>query len=477
MPNDGFNIRMIKLQANFSWRAIICTFLLFSIAACDSGDDEEEAAAAPSVDPSTVRIINAIPDAPTLSLIVNDEAAGVAPFGQASNGFSSSDGGTVTLSVVYNTADGVTENFLDNLSVPISNGREIYILLTGTFASPITSVIDNPVFAIDSSGSVASSTSLNVQFGDSVNNGQAVDIYLTQTDAVLTASTPAATLSFDGVSTLENFSAASDYRIRITAVGSTDVLYDSGTITLSAIHNQIFMLVDYFGPGDAPFRVISISNGVASTIDGEELPSELRVANFITNTPSVDFYFNDTNDAPEFTAVSFGEFTSYMTFDVGEMSINITPNGENTNFLYEQNLTLIAGASRTLVLAGDPTSDNGVSGRVISDSDRPIATQLQLKFIHASAGSGTIDFYVLESSEALSADTTPDVTAARFLSNANIPVALGTYDLVATLNGETTILAGPTRLSVDVGIYSIILSESPNGGAPFTISVLEESFD
>ena len=470
---------MKKLQSNVLWRAITCTFLLFLIAACDS-DDDDDATPTDSINVSTVRIINAIPDAPTLSLIVNNEDSGAAVFGQVSNGFSSSAGSTVTLSIVYDTADGVTENFLDNLSVSMGDGRDIYILLTGTFATPITSLIDNPVFGagLDSDGIFTNlSTTLAVQFANSINDGQAVDIYLTETDAVLAESSPAATLSFDGVSALKNVTEGIDYRVRITAVGSTDVLYDSGTIVLLPNRNQIFLLVDYFGPGDAPFRVISISSGIASAIDGEQLPSELRLANFITNSPSIDFYFNDTNDAPEFSAVNFGEFTNHMDFDAGEMSINVTTTGENTNFLYERNLTLVAGDSRTLILAGDPNSEDGVSGRAVLDNDRPIATQLQLKFVNAAAESGTIDFYVLAPSQTLTSDTTPDLTGGGFLSNANIPVALGTYDLIVTPTGATTILAGPTRLAVDVGIYSIILSDSPDGGAPFTISVLEESFD
>ncbi len=283
-------------------------------------------------------------------------------------------------------------------------------------------------------------------------------------------------MNFDGVSSLEEVTAGTDYRIRITAVGSMDVLYDSGTITLQSARNQLFLLVDYFGPGDSPFRVISITNGVASTLAGEELPSAIRVANFVTSTPSVDFYFNDTNDAPEFSGVTFGEFTDYMNFDAGAMSINITPDGETTNFIYEQNITLVAGESRTLFLAGDPSSDDGVAGFIALDNDRPISTELQLRFLHASAGSGTIDFYVLETGETV-ADETPDIEGAVLRTNFNVPVAIGTYDLIATTAGESTVLAGPTRISVDVGIYSIILSDSENGGEPFTLSVLEESID
>jgi len=466
---------MNKLQSNLLWRALLCTFLLFSIAACSS-DDEAPAAAGNAA--SVVRIINAIPDAPTFGLSVGDEIFGTAAFGQTSSEYTSSAGETVTVNIVYQTTDSETEIFLENLSVNTGDDREIYILLTGTFASPNTSLIDNEVAALelDANGTIITSTSLGVQFGNSVNNGQAVDIYLTETDEPLSTATPVSTLSFDGVSTLLPYTAGTDYRIRITAVGSSAVIYDSGTISLEATRNQIFMLIDYFGPGSSPFRIVSIARGTAATITTEQLPSELRVANFISNNPSVDFYFGDTNDAPEFSGVTFGEYTAYMDFEAGLMSINVTPNGESTNFLHEQNVNLIAGQSRTLYLAGNPGSDNGVGGRIILDNHRPIATELQLRFLHAASESGAVDFYVLDSDQSIT-DATADVEGATFLGNTNIPVALGTYDLVATEAGGSVILAGPTRISVNIGIYSIILSDSPNGGAPYAISVREEFFD
>ncbi len=457
---------MKTIKLTHLWRTVFATLLLVLITACDDGDDDTADPATPASATSIVRIINAIPDAPSLTLTMNEDSFGSAAFGQVSGGFTSSSGGTETMSIVYQSTDGETVNFLENLSVPVGEGREIYILLTGTFASPISSLIDNALVT----------TGLEVQFGSSVNNGQAVDVYLTAQDASLATSIPAATLNFDGLSSQSSFSPGSDYRIRITEVGSTDVLYDSGTILLQTGRNQIFLLVDYFGPGDAPFRVVSIAAGTASALQGEALPAALRVANFVTNTPSVDFYFDDTNDLPEFSGITFGENTDYLNLDAGARSINITPSGEKTNFIFEQNVTLVAGESRTLLLAGDPASEDGAFGLVVTDNDRPISTELQLRFLHGSAESGAVDFYVLETGDTV-ADESPDIEGATLLTNVNVPVAIGTYDLIATPTGETTVLAGPTRLSVDVGIYSIILSDSENGGAPFTFSVLEESID
>ena len=73
------NIRMKTIKLTLLWRAVFSALLLTLIAACDSDDDD-------AVDPepvaatSIVRIINAIPDAPSLTLTVNDENFGSAAF-------------------------------------------------------------------------------------------------------------------------------------------------------------------------------------------------------------------------------------------------------------------------------------------------------------------------------------------------------------------------------------------------------------
>jgi len=84
---------MKTIKLTLLWRAVFSALLLTLIAACDSDDDD-------AVDPepvaatSIVRIINAIPDAPSLTLTVNDENFGSAAFGQVSGGFTSATGGT-----------------------------------------------------------------------------------------------------------------------------------------------------------------------------------------------------------------------------------------------------------------------------------------------------------------------------------------------------------------------------------------------
>ena len=154
---------MKTIKLTLLWRAVFSALLLTLIAACDSDDDGDAVDPEPVAATSIVRIINAIPDAPSLTLTVNDENFGSAAFGQVSGGFTSATGGTETMSIVYQSTDGETINFLENLTVPTGEGREVYILLTGTFATPISSLIDNPL----------ATTALGVQFGSSVNNGQA----------------------------------------------------------------------------------------------------------------------------------------------------------------------------------------------------------------------------------------------------------------------------------------------------------------
>ena len=87
---------MKTIKLTLLWRAVFSTLLLTLIAACDS-DDDDAVDPAPVAATSVVRIINAIPDAPSLTLTQNEESFGSAAFGEVSGGFTSSSGGTETM--------------------------------------------------------------------------------------------------------------------------------------------------------------------------------------------------------------------------------------------------------------------------------------------------------------------------------------------------------------------------------------------
>ena len=236
----------------------------------------------------------------------------------------------------------------------------------------------------------------------------------------------------------------------------------------------MFALIDYFGPGERSLRVISVVEGASIALENADLPAEIRMANFVANAGNIDLYLDDTNDAPEFDSVAFGTFTSYFALDADTYPFNVTPDGDNLTFLYERNLALLPGESRTLLLAGDQAQADGVSGKYIREEKRPVATALQVRLIHGALDAGAVDIYVVQPGEALDG-VAPRVDGLGYLSDATVGVEIGTYDLIVTLAGESTVVAGPLRQTIEVAAYTAVLATSPTGGAPYQLIVIEDA--
>lgn len=420
-------------------------------------------------------MINAIPDAPSLTFSQQSNVVGSASFGQSTTAYQTTDAKTANFSVLYKSSDGIMRTLKDNISVDIANTHEIYVMMYGTFASPQFKIIDNDAIIPqkDSNGNLIVTNTLNVQFADAVDLGQSVDVYLTAFNDPLSGATPT-TVSFGDVSAQVQVDAGTNYQLRVTPAGdNTTILYDSGKLSLVSNTNQIFLLENYFGPGTDKLRAVSIYSGVSSTLVNENLPTQLRIANFISTAPSIDVYFGNTNVPPQFGNTTYGTYSAYQTFAPGTQSINVTPQGDNLTFLYEKNMTFNAGEIKTLYVAGDPSTTAGISAVAILEDKRPIATQLKLKFVNASANAGPVDFYVLQPGQPYT-DATAASSGAQFLSYATVPVAIGSYDLVVTLHGQNTIIAGPTRISINVGNWSAVLTDAPGGGPPYNLVISED---
>ena len=466
--------------------------MLLVLGGCDD-DDSSVSAPAPVVpdtpvendDGSTstdsvlsfVRVLNGIGDAPTLYAQIEGGTHDPASFGRSSQGqtFSDPDGSDVLVRILYRALNGDFEVLIDDYPIPVVAGHDIYLALSGSFASPVVTLIDNevPPLVTDADGNIIVSQLLNVQFAHTASKIVPVDVYLTRFDEALATATPTLSISANVVSPPAEVVSGNDYRVRLTRVGETEVVYDSGNLILSPERNQLFLLHDYFGPGDVPVRVAAVVNGATTALVNESLPVDLRLVNLISNVPSIDLYFGDVNDAPEFDDVDLGEVSDFVTFDPIAVPINVTPGDDNLTFLLEQTLTLSAGQVRTLVVAGDPMSDVGIASRSILEDTRPVATALKVQMVHTAASLQPIDFYLLDPGQPFE-DANATISGAVFLANANVPRGLGAVDIVVTLAGSETVISGPTRLTLSDGNLTVFLRESTSGGPPYFLDVRDE---
>lgn len=444
---------------------------------CDSDDDDDD----DDVESSTLRIINAISDAPALTLTVDDDGFDGTSFRQASNAYTTTDAETVSVSVFFTNEDGVLDSLIEDINVSIGIEEEVRIVLWGEFSSPQFSVLETPILTLeeDEDGDPIARDDLTVQVFNASNNPDAFDVYLTEYLLPIQDESPIATVATGQFSEPLSYIGDDDFQLQLTTPGTTSVVYDSGELNLPAGVNLMLLITDYFGPGEATARVTSIFNGTSSTLVNEDLPSDLRVMNFVTGINNIDVYFGNTNVEPAFGDVPYRGISEYRTFDPDQISINVTPGDDPLTFLYESDIALNAGEIRTLLIAGDPEADDDdddaeVGARLILDDLRAVATELKVNFFNASFNIGAVDFYLLSPGQPL-VDATPSASNAAFLSSTSIPTPPGTYDLLLTLEGQETVIAGPTRIAITEGFFiTAILAESSSGGPPYELIVLEE---
>ena len=142
--------------------------------------------------------------------------------------------------------------------------------------------------------------------------------------------------------------------------------------------------------------------------------------------------------------------------------------------LQEEQRRLIAGESRTLVLAGTAATGD-VQGRFLTDTRRPLDTGAQLRIINAAADAGNLDIYVANP-DALVTSTTPVLSDFTLLTNGSLFLEGGEYDVSFTEPNESTVLVGPDRITLtNGGIYSLFLVDAEGGGVPGGIILVDDT--
>ncbi len=443
--------------------AVAICLLLFSLIGCDSDDDDDDDVVEDRI--GKIRVVNAIPDSPTLTVQINESFFANVSFGQASV-LDERLAADIELDVQYSLTSGQTEELIDDLEISIDDEDEITVVLSGSLESASATVLET--VSSELAGGEA-----EVHFFHGVTGQGRLDFYLSSGGSDVSGQTAKGSIGL-GEALPVSEQSAGDYRLLVTSEGSDEVLFDSGPFELSALTRRLFVALDYFGPGDSSLRVVRVDPVAAATFPSEVLPVAVRVANLATDVPTLDTYVDDVSAAPTYPATPYAEITGFETFDSGSTYFLNSMEGDPSALVVEDQLQLVAGEFRSLVVTGSFAGADA-SARLILDEPRRIATESKLNIVHGAASSGQVDFYLLSPSQPV-ADADPVFGSLSLLTNGTVGVEPGTYDVAFTQAGEETLLFGPERITVTAnGIYTLILAESFGGGTPLRL-VLADDF-
>jgi hypothetical protein len=402
-----------------------------------------------------LRVVNTVSDSPLLIVDYELQRIGTVNFGNSTGVDRVLPEVTRELKFSFNT-NGVLTLLASEL-VRIEVDHLTTAVISGTMAAPEIIIIDNAPNTFDETTTIAE---LRFVHGAS-NITSDVDFHVTADDAA--AGAPLATVAANTASSLIPFESLSNSRLRVFNPGNTVPLWDSGSFVTNAATRPLYVLLDYFGPGDAIVRSISIGLAGSLIFPNEVLPGAVSFSNMISDRGPVDVYLDNVLQAED---LLFGDVGDYIELAGREYEYKLTTANVIDEVIVESSVTLINGIFQTIAATG---IDETNATLFTVDDLRRVANRATFSTVHSAPSLGTVDVYVLPPGESVS-NNFPVLVQLQFGGDTTLNLFEGTYDLFVTESTTKTIVLGPERINVNANaIYRINLADAIGGGEPAQI--------
>jgi hypothetical protein len=282
----------------------------------------------------------------------------------------------------------------------------------------------------------------------------AMDLYLQAPGVGIAGATP-----FGTFNALEQIAPRAlpggDYEVWLTAAGNpANVLLASGAINLPVGLTSTLISVPEASYGTAQLSVMLLQGATGAVLYDRNATSELRIINAANDQLPRDLAIDSQFSPPLFSAMPFGEPTSYAAVPTATMTINVTPVGDPGVLELNQLYTGTVGQRATMLFNGPAGTLLGAFG---ADDGRRIRGVAKMRFMNAATQFIGIDFVMT------APDADPNLSPAvgqLFPPGISLTYTLvepGEYDLYLYQYGTLNVLSGPTRISVaEGGIYSVL---------------------
>ncbi len=418
---------------------------------------------------TAVQVLHASPDAPKVDVLVDGaKAISNLDFGQGS-GIALLPPGAHTVAVQAQTP-GTATTVIGPASLTLDATTQYIVIAEGAVAALGPVIFTRPVTAV-------ASGQARVQVFHAAPNAPSVDVYVTAPGANLSSSTPLGTFAFKGSIGPASVPAGS-YQIRVTVAGQpTQVVFDSGSVTLPAGADLLVAAEQNTGPGAAPITLaVTDPTGKNSQIRDVATPATVRVIHDVANAPAVSVYANNDFTTPVLASLAFPNFTSYLPIAPASSvtSAQVTLAGSPGTVLINAPLALSAGTQYSVYAVGTAAT---IAPLVTTDDRRRLATQAKLRIIHGSPSAGSVDVYLTAHGAGI-ATATPVLTSVAFKADTGfLSVAAGSYDVTVTAAGSKTAAIGPAAITLaNRGIYTAVARDNAGGGAPLGLILLDDFF-
>lgn len=286
----------------------------------------------------------------------------------------------------------------------------------------------------------------------------AMDLYLEQPGVGIAGATPRGTFNAQEQITPSPLPSG-DYELFLTAAGNpADVLLASQQFNLPAGTTSTIVVVADSGQTTARASALLLQAAPIVLFD-RNAPSELRAINGATDQAPRDLGIDSQFSPPLFPAMPFAEPTAHTSLPIGTVKINVTPVGNPGVLELDTQLNTAIGQRATMLFSGP-------AGTLLSifaaDDLRRFNREAKLRFMNAASQFLAVDFVITSPD----GDPTQPFPVEQLFSpgiSDYLPLYPSDYDLYVLQAGTTTVLSGPTRISVAAGgIYGALVVDGPD---------------
>jgi hypothetical protein len=429
----------------------LVALLSLSLVACfDSNSDNNDK------DSAYVRVLHASPDAPNVDVLVDGAAALENVAYQQGSGYLKVDAGARAISIRVNG----TETIALAQDLTLAANGYYSVIAQNNVASLELEVLD------DTTKKNNGSTDLTVVHSSTT--AGSVDVYVSADGADLPATATVPNVPFDNNAALSDIATA-DYQVRITAAGSSDIVYNSGTLPVSA---DVTAVAVNSTQGVSPVSLLIWTDAVTKVLDAT---AEVRIVHAV-DAVTVDVFaggaelLSDFNYKDSTVGITGASTTGYLTVAAGDLAVAITPADQglgNAVATLSGTLMLERGVSYTVIAAGSVSALADTQLIVLNDM-RKSSGGADVRLVHAAAASAAdpVDIFVAAAGADISmvAPTFADVVIGQDTGYTTLDGAVA-YDVVIAADG-TTAAAVPGTANLTFGSDTVTTAIAIGSSVP-----------
>jgi hypothetical protein len=322
--------------------------------------------------PATIRVINLMPEAAAIDVQVGGQPAFSAVGFQALTGYQSYENTATTFTVNVTGSTATIANFSINLA-----GEQPYTLVMyGSMSNPSATMLSE-VASAPTNGNIQLSV-----FNAAINQS-GVDIYVTAVGADITTVNP----NYGGVgyngSSLNLAFTPGTYQIRVTTLGTKNVIYDSGATVLTS--NIALSFITYSkGSGVLVNAVVLQSKGPGGPLDN--VFAQIKDLNAASAVGPVDQLLGTV---PVVTNLGYAAVSNYNQVARGPAAVNFQASATPGAIIASTQAALGAGTDSSVFVTGLPGAQQAF---VLNDLNLPpFSGNVRLRFVNTSWNSNPLN--------------------------------------------------------------------------------------